>query len=197
MPNVLRPMNRSVPVAAPKLAAPYMPEIAGIERAALEVQHPVVLGNQMQVASRAGHAHQLGYHAIGMRNGVDYVTAHREIEAAIRGFELKDALVLESQTGRKCRVTRSRQCQVIVDDVHAQHPGSRKKLGQPRRPFAGAAAGIENARLVGQSIAANQLHFLRPNRARLRLQAAHHRLVGHLPGLRIQVSHRRLPIGNE
>jgi hypothetical protein len=174
-----------------------MPEIARIQRAALEMQHPVVLGNQMQVTSRAGNARQFGDHAIGVRNGVHYVTAYGEIKAAIRRFQLKDALVLEGQAGRQLRVTRPRQRKVIVDDVDAQHAGPGKKLRQPRRTFAGTAAGIEDASLVRQSIAANQLHFLRPNRARLRIQAAHHRLVGHLPGLRIQISHGVSIAGDE
>ena len=44
----------------------------------------------------------------------------------------------------------------------------------------------------GQRITAEQQRFLRPDRLRLRGQVPHHRLVGHLFGLRVEILQRLL-----
>ena len=74
-----------------------VPKLARIMGTSLEVKHPVILGDYVQVASLAGDAGQLGKYAIGIRNGMKNVTANREIEAAIWDAKLEEALVLETQ----------------------------------------------------------------------------------------------------
>ena len=166
-----------------------MPEIPRLERAALEVQHAVVLGNHVQVATSSRHARKLGEHAVGVRNRLNDVAAHGEVEAAVLGVEVVDALVLESEPWRKVRITRSRKVQVRIDDVHAEDARPPEKLGQARCGFARAATGIEDPRLGWERVAGEQRDFLRPDGARLCRKVAHHRLVGHLLGLRIEIRH--------
>ena len=48
---------------------------------------------------------------------------------------------------------------------------------------------IEDADVVGQPVTTDQLDLLGPDGTRLRVEVAHHRLVGHLPGLGIEVGH--------
>jgi hypothetical protein len=122
------------------------------------------------------------------------VPANRQVEGSVGGFQLEYALVLERQPGSKACVARSRQLQMLVDDVHSEDAGSRKEFGQTRCHLARAAARIEYSRLGRERIAANQRNFLRPNGARLRIEVAHHRLIGHLFRLRVEIGHGTLPV---
>src|SRR5579863_1712613 len=117
------------------------------------------------------------------------MAAYSQIETAIGSRKLEDALVLESQPGGKVCVARSSHLQVMVNDVNSEHAGSGKEFSQARGSFASAASGVEYVRLSWDCIAANQRDLLRPNGARLRIQAAHHRLVGHLLRLGVQIGH--------
>ncbi len=74
------------------------------------------------------------------------VPADGEVETAVGGRELVDALMLEREPGREASIARPGELQMRVDDVDAEDAGAGKKLGQPRGRLAGAAAGIENAR---------------------------------------------------
>ncbi|HWX94380.1 MAG TPA: hypothetical protein VNY29_17255 [Terriglobales bacterium] len=121
------------------------------------------------------------------------MATHREIEAAISGLELENALVLEGQPGCEIRVPLSRKIQVLVNDVNSEHLGAGKEFGQARRAFASAASSVEYVGLGRERITTNHWNFLRPNRAGLRIQAAYHRLVGHLFRLWIQIGHCGIP----
>src|SRR5262249_36236779 len=140
-----------------------MPEVARVERAALEVQHPVVLGDDVQVATLPSYSHELGHDALRIRDRMDDMAAHREIEARIGRLQLVHALMLERNTRRKPRIPLSSEIQMLIDDVDAEHAGARKKLRQPRRPFTGAAAGVENVRLLRKLVATEQRDLLRPD----------------------------------
>src|SRR5207237_6116120 len=131
-----------------------VPKVARIERSALEMQYAVVFGDQMKVAAPPRNAHELGEHAIGMRNRVDDVPAHRQIETAVFDAELVHALALEREPRRKPRITRSRKVEVRIDDVDAEHTRVGKQIGEPRRRLAGPASGVENARRLRQRVAA-------------------------------------------
>ena len=76
---------------------------------------------------------------------------------------------------------------MVVHDVYAEHLDSRKKFGQPRGPFTGAAACIEYLSIGWKCIATNQLDLLGPNGPGLCIQASYHGLVGHLLRLRIEI----------
>ena len=60
-----------------------MPEIPGVECTALEMQHAVVFGNDMNVASAPSHAHQLGDHPVRVWDGMNDVAAHGEVVAQV------------------------------------------------------------------------------------------------------------------
>ncbi len=121
------------------------------------------------------------------------VAAYGEVESAVRGAELEHALVFELEARREVRVARSRQLQMLVDDVNSEHLSARKEPSQTRGALTCAATGVEDVCLLREQVATNQRDFLRPNRSRLRVQVSHHRLVGHLLGLRIEIGHSVLP----
>src|SRR5262249_48309950 len=77
----------------------------------------------------------------------------------------------------------------MVDDVDTEHAGAREQLRQPRGAFAGAAPGVEDGDVVRESVAPEQRDFLRPDGVGLSLEVAHHRLVGHLTSLGIEIGH--------
>ena len=62
-----------------------MPEIRRIELGGLEMQHPVVLRNKVQVAPGAGDSRKFRDNALGIGNRVQYVAAHGEVETAVGG----------------------------------------------------------------------------------------------------------------
>jgi hypothetical protein len=121
---------------------------------------------------------------------MNYVPAYAEVKTTVSGFEPENALTLKDQPGRKLSVARSRKLQMVVDDVYAEHLGSRKKFGKPGSPFTGAATCIEYPGLGWQCIATNRLGLLGPNCPGLCLQASYHGLVGHLLCLRVEICHR-------
>jgi len=82
---------------------------------------------------------------------------------------------------------------MLVDDVDTEYVGSRKKLGQTRCTFTGAAAGIENASVDGNPVTLQEKDLLWPDGTSLSIQAAHHGFVGHLPGLRVEVGQEVSP----
>ena len=129
-----------------------------------------------------------------MWNRLDDMAAHGEVETAVFGVEVVDALVLESKPRCKTRITRPRKIQMRIDDIDTEDAGSRKELRQARCRFARAASRVEDPCLGRERIAAQERHFLRPDGARLRGEVAHHRLVGHLPGLRIEIGHGVLAV---
>ena len=65
-------MNRSVFVASPKRAGASCQKSRG-SSSPLEVEHPVILGNQMKPAAALGDARELGEHPLGMRDRMDDV----------------------------------------------------------------------------------------------------------------------------
>ena len=161
-------MNRSVPVAASKCGRPHVPEVPRIERPALKVQHAVVFGDQVQVASRARNARKLGDHALRVRNGLKDVATHGQIESAVVRSEREHALVLERKPRRQLGIARLGALEMRVDDVHSEHAGLWKELGQARCRFSGAATRFEYPRRSRQHVAPQQRDFLRPDGLRLR-----------------------------
>ena len=171
-----------------------VPEGSRIERAILEVQHAVILWNEMQPPAGSGHAHQLRDHAAGERDRMQHVPAHGEVERAVGCREFIDALVLERQPGCELLVPLASGRQVRVENVHAEHLGPGIELRQARGRFTGAATRVEDANLGTEPVAPDEFDFLRPNGARLCVQGPHHRLVGHVLGMWIQVRHGVAPV---
>src|ERR1700722_4326336 len=87
--------------ALPKARRGHMPEVAWIDGGALEVQHVVVFGNQVQVPAASRHSYELGDHLIRVRDGMKHVAAYGEVEAAVCGLQLVNALMLEPQPWRE------------------------------------------------------------------------------------------------
>ena len=141
----------------------------------------------MEVTAGSRDSNELAEHAFRLRNRVKDVTAEREIEAAVSDIERVNACMFETQTWRELGIATSRKLQVLVQDVDPEYAGAREEFRDPRGDFAGTAAGIENRRLVGQRVTTKERRLLRPNRTRLRLEIANHRLVGHLLRLRIEI----------
>src|SRR5439155_7194120 len=75
---------------------PLPPERIGVERARLEVDHPVVLGDHVDPASGTRDADELGEHALRIGDRMDYMAADRQVEGAAREAEVVDAAVLEA-----------------------------------------------------------------------------------------------------
>src|SRR5712691_1073167 len=147
----------------------------------------------MQVAARLRDPDQLGKYPLRIGNRVEHVAAHREVKSMVRDFEPEYALVLERKPGRQAGKPRASERQVLVENVDAEHVRLRKMLGQARGALTSTAARVEDARFRRQIVAIDQPHFLRPDSSRLSLQVAHHRLVGHLLGLRVQIAHDGSP----
>ena len=96
------------PGRRPELRRYCVPEIARVEFAAtLEVQHPIILGEDVQVASGPRDANELADDPFGVGNGVKHVTANREVESAVGFLQIENALMREREPGRQARVTRS------------------------------------------------------------------------------------------
>jgi hypothetical protein len=124
---------------------------------------------------------------------MQHMAARHQIERFVGGVQRVEALVRERQPRRKPRVARSRDVEMRIDDVDAEHARRSEELGKPRRSLARSASGIENGRLLRQAVTQQQRRLLRPDGLRLRGERAHHRFVGHLCGLRIEVDHRIPP----
>jgi hypothetical protein len=167
----------------------FVPEVAHVERRALEVQHPVVLGDQVQPPAWPGHARELGVHAVGVRDGVGDVAAHGEVERSVGQPQSEDAAVLERQPRRQRGLAHAGQLEVRVQHVHAQHAGARVVRREARGDLAGAAARVQHADVVGERVAPQQLDLLRPDRLGLRREVARHGFVGHMVHVRVQVGH--------
>src|SRR5262245_25361218 len=80
---------------------------------------------------------------------------------------------------------------MAIDDVDTHHGRRRKELAETASDLSGAAPGVEDSATAGQSIAAKQVPFLRPDRFGLGGQISHHRFVGHLSRLWVQLVHPR------
>ena len=169
-----------------------VPEPPRIQRAALEVQHAVVFGNQVQPSARAGHPREFGDHAVGMRDRMQHVAADDEIERAIRRVQLEHALVLEGHPRSQRRGASARERQVRVDDVDAEDKRLRVQLAEAEGDLARATAGVEDSQLPREIVPPEQLDLLRPDCIRLRREIADHRLVRHLLCLRIEIGHRSI-----
>jgi hypothetical protein len=107
--------------------------------------------------------------------------------------ELEYTPPLQPQSPREVGVTRPREFQVFVNNVHSEHLCFWKKLSQSRGPLTRSATGVENSRVCRYRIATNEGNFLRPNCSRLRIQSSHHGLVSHLLSLRVEVGHGASP----
>src|SRR4029077_10449299 len=107
-----------------------MPKVQRIKGRALEMQHAVVFGNQVQISSPACDAGKFGDHAVGVWNGMKHVAAHSEIEAAVGSFEFEDTLIFERQARRETCVASTRKFQMGIDDVDSEDVSERKKLGK-------------------------------------------------------------------
>ena len=77
-----------------------MPEVPGIERAALEVQHSVILRNEVQVSSTTRDPRQFGQHAVGVRNRMHDVAANRKVKTTVWKTEFEYTLPLKLQSVR-------------------------------------------------------------------------------------------------
>jgi len=117
------------------------------------------------------------------------VAANRKIEGLVRSAQIVRGLILELETRRQASVARTGELEMLVENIDTEYVRARKELREARGYFAGAAAYVENPRLVRQRITANQRNLLRPNRARLCVQIAHHGLVGLFFRLRVDVGH--------
>src|SRR5271169_6417860 len=110
----------------------------------------------MQVAAGFGDACKFRDDAIGMRDRMQHVTAYGEIEGAVGGVESKYGLMLEFQPGCEACISRTGQSEMVVNDIHAENMRPREEFGETRGNFAGAAPGVENARLGRERVAAKQ-----------------------------------------
>jgi len=61
---------------------------------------------------------------------VEDVAANHEIEAAARHTQLKNALILKTQSQRESRVAGASQIEVLLDDVNTKDLRSWKKFRQ-------------------------------------------------------------------
>ena len=94
--------------------------------------------------------------------------------------------------GARCAYRSRASRQVRVEDVDAEDLGPGEQLRQARGGFAGAAARVQDSNVGTEPVTPDEFDFLRPNGARLRVQGPHHRLVGHVFGMWIQVRHGML-----
>jgi hypothetical protein len=72
-----------------------MPKISRIKRAALKVEHAVILWNEVQVTSATRNPRKLGDHAVWVRDRMNHVAANGEVETTISGLEPENALALK------------------------------------------------------------------------------------------------------
>src|ERR1700746_745252 len=79
-----------------------IPKVQRIEGGALEMKHAVVFGDEVQVSHAARYSRELRDYAFGVRNGMKHVTAHGQIEAAVRGLDFVNRLMLEGHT--RCEI---------------------------------------------------------------------------------------------
>src|SRR5580704_1286979 len=79
----------------------HLPELARVDGRAFEVQHVVILGNQVEISSAASHSNELGDHLVWIRDGMEDVTAHREVEGAVCRVQFVNALMFEFQARRE------------------------------------------------------------------------------------------------
>ena len=94
------------------------------------MDHQVVLGDQVDPAAAARDADQFGERALGVRNGLQHVTADDQIERRVRQSQLEDAPVLEAHALAERRASGAGPLEVIVDHVDAEQRASRKHLGR-------------------------------------------------------------------
>src|SRR5438270_12296276 len=135
-----------------------MPKFPRIDLGALEVKHAVILWKEVQVACTSRDAYQFRDHAFRVGNRVQDVPANREIETLVGRFQFEHALVFERQAGRKACIARSRQVQVMVDDIYSENVGSWKKIGQSGRYLARSATRVEYPAFGREPIAPKQFH---------------------------------------
>ncbi len=115
------------------------------------------------------------------------VAAETQVERRRSGGEPEDALMFEAQSRCELGVAFSRQLQMRVDDVDAEHRRLREEVRDARGDLSRTAPGVQDRCTWGKRVACDERFLLRPNRSRLRVEVPHHRLVGHLLRLRIQV----------
>ena len=130
---------------------------------------------------------QLGDGPVGVRDGLQHVTADHEVEGAGREVELEDRPVLEADPAAEVGRLRPGPFQMCVEDVHPEERRGREGLGEPPGGLAGPAAGVEDARRGRQGVPAQDGQLLRPDRLGLGGEVPHHRLVGHVLGVGVQV----------
>ena len=169
------------------------PEVVGVEPPRFEIDHQVVLGDQVDPAAALCHARQLAYRAIGVGDGLQHVAAHDEIELRVGNAELEDAAVVEHDARSERGAARASRLEVAIDDVDAEHARSRQHGRDSIRDFAGAAAGVQHRRVIGKAIPLEERLFLRPDRLGLRREGADHRLVRHFSRLGIEIVSVRQP----
>lgn len=174
---------------ASKPARAFEPEIIRIESSRFEIDHQIVFGDQVQPPAAPCDAHELGDGAIGVGNRLKHVAAHDEIELRARKTEIENTAVLESHALAERSASRPGHVEMAVDDVDAKHAGLGKQLRQSLRNLSCAAACIQHVRVGRKAVPLEECFLLRPDRVGLRGEIAHHRLVGHFPGLRIEIVH--------
>ena len=145
----------------------------------------VILGQQVQPAAGPQHAPDLVEHLVEMRHGLRHVAAHDQIERRVRELQRERVADVEPHTIAIRVAIPARQHEVAFEDVDAHDVRIAVQVGKPARDLAGAAAQVQDAQRPGQPVACEQRLLLRPDRLRLPGQVARHRLIAHLPGLRI------------
>ncbi len=122
-----------------------------------------------------------------MRNRLQDMTAHDQIERRVGQSQLEDAPVLEARPVAERRALVAGERQVIVDHVDTEQLRRREQLRQAQRDLSGAAARIKHARPGRQMVAREERSLLGPDRVGLRRERTDHRFVRHLRRLRIQL----------
>src|SRR4051794_8726580 len=164
-----------------------LPEAVRIEIGRMAKQHSVILGDDVNASARTKHAPDLLQHARGIGNCLDQMPADHVVER--RTIERKRQRVanLESNALSELRAASARQREMRLLEVDADERRIRKRCGESRGNFAGAASDVEHAAFRRMALE-NRL-LLRPDRLRLRGEVPHHRLVRHLFRLRAARMH--------
>src|SRR5262249_30751629 len=91
---------------------------------------------------------------------------------------------LEANALAEARAANARSLEVLFLEVDAEKRGAGVAFGEAHDDLAGAAAHVEHLGTLRQIVAREDGLLLRPDGLGLRGQGSHHRLVGHLAGLR-------------
>jgi hypothetical protein len=137
----------------------------------------------MRASARPQNASNLSENLRSIRNGLEQMSAHDEIELPVRKRHCERIARLEADALAEPRTSRPRALEMLLLEVDPDE----RRLGifrsQPLGDLGGAAADIEH-RSASDRMSIEDRLFLRPDRLRLRGEIPHHRLIGHFLGLR-------------